>query len=538
MSAIDGLLDRTTLHRLVLYYLIAIIAWAALLSALGVYTYNPLHIVANTFLAVVVGHTANVLIARTVRAETSADSNLTTALILVLIIPVEFPENSLFLAAACVLAVASKYTLTVDKQHIFNPATVAVVAITLLVPSYAATWWVGSPIMLVAVVPGGLLLLRKLGRGNIVLVFVTLFLALNALAALIHSGGSPFSVGPALKFSLLNTAVLYFAFVMLTEPSTLPPNRLHRLGYAAFVAVLYSLPLFRIGADLTPEIALCMSNILSFVLRPKYRFDLSLRKKVQVTPDIHAFHFDRPPGFTFTPGQFMEWIVPHKKADGRGARRHFTIASSPTEDDLTLLVRFSSPGSTYKRALLDAAPGTRVTAFRLGGDFLLPKDLMEPVACIAGGVGIAPFLSMVRYIVDRQLGCDIVLLYVNRRPEDVAFVDLFEQARHLGLRTTYVMTRDASGMPAETSRLGGLTGQMLRTEVPDYSRRQFYIAGPQAMVDSCKATVHGIGVGRRRILTDYFQGFGDRERSAVVAQSPLERPRAVPGSASAEQERV
>ncbi len=538
MSAIDNLLDRITLYRLTLYYLIAIVTWAVLLSALGVYTYNPLHIAANTLLAVVVGHAAKALFSRALRAQTGGDSNLITALILVLIIPVGFPESSLFLAAACVVAVASKYALTVDKQHVCNPAAVAVVAITLLVPSHAATWWVGSPYMLGVVAPGGLLVVRKLGRGNIVLGFVTIFLVLNALSALIHHGGSLLSVEPALRFNIMNTALLFFAFVMITEPSTLPPSKLRRLGYAAFVATLYSLPLFRIGIDLTPEIALCISNVLSFVLGPKHRFDLALRERVQLTPDISAFRFDRPPGFTFTPGQFMEWIVPHKKVDSRGARRYFTIASSPTEEDLMLLVRFSNPGSTYKRALLDAAPGARVTAFRLAGDFVLPRDLSEPVACIAGGVGVAPFRSMVRYIVDRQLRCDMVLFFINRGPEDVTFMELFEQARPLGVKTTYVMTRDANGMPAETSRLGGLTDQTLRAVVPDYSQRRFYIAGPQAMVDSCRAIVRGMGVSPRRILTDYFQGFADRERYAAEPQAPPDRPLPLPGSAGAKQERV
>ena len=80
MSAIDNLLDRITLYRLTLYYLIAIVTWAVLLSALGVYTYSPLHIAANTLLAVVVGHAAKALFSRALRAQTGGDSNLITAL--------------------------------------------------------------------------------------------------------------------------------------------------------------------------------------------------------------------------------------------------------------------------------------------------------------------------------------------------------------------------------------------------------------------------------------------------------------------------
>ena len=208
--------------------------------------------------------------------------------------------------------------------------------------------------------------------------------------------------------------------------------------------------------------------------------------------------------------------MPHNKVDARGTRRSFTIASSPTEDDLMLLVKFSDPGSTYKRALLEASAGDHVIGYRLSGDFVLPRDFAEPVVWIAGGVGIAPFRSMVQYIVDRQLLCDIALLYINRTPEDIIFMELLEQARLLGVKTTYIMTRDASGMTAETSRWGRLTEQMLEAEVPDFSQRRFYIAGSQAVVNSCKAIVRRIGVKPSRIMTDYFQGYvGSEENDAT-----------------------
>ncbi|MBM3934600.1 MAG: hypothetical protein FJ319_09915 [SAR202 cluster bacterium] len=510
MAIVDNLLNRVTLYRLMLYYLAAIAGWAVIASALGLLDYEPVDLLANVAIACGVGYALNKLVARILKADTGWDSNPITALILVLIVPVDFPENAWFLAGATALAVLSKYFVTVDRQHMFNPAAAGVLAVALLATSYHATWWVGSATMLPVVAVGGLLLLRKLRRNSIVYVFLPVFLGIVAVSSYFINDSMEF-VWPNVRFNLQHTAALFFALVMLTEPSALPATSLRRLVYTVFVAALFAFPQTGLGGPyISPEAALCLGNILGYVLRPKFRFELMLTEKRKVTPDTYIFDFGKPAGFMFTPGQYMEWIVPHSGADSRGTRRYFTIASSPTEDRISVLVKAPEPCSSYKRAMVAAVPGDTMTAFHLTGDFTMPRDVRKPLAFIAGGVGIAPFAAMVRHMFDTGEKRDIVLLYVNRCPEDIACRDVLERARAKGVRTVYVMTR-AEGVQAPHTRAGRITAAMLREEVPDLSGRKVYVAGPDAMVLSTLATLRGAGVRRWNIVTDYFQGYAPGE---------------------------
>ena len=115
----------------------------------------------------------------------------------------------------------------------------------------------------------------------------------------------------------------------------------------------------------------------------------------------------------------------HDHPDSRGIRRWFTISSSPTEQHIWLTTRFTDRGSTFKRKLKELAEGDEIIVSGLEGDFVLPKHLSRPMAFIAGGIGITPFRSMIKYLLDKDLKADIILLYSNRTVRDVVFKEIF-----------------------------------------------------------------------------------------------------------------
>ena len=170
------------------------------------------------------------------------------------------------------------------------------------------------------------------------------------------------------------------------------------------------------------------------------------------------------------------------------------IASSPTEPDVRLGVRFSPLGSSFKEALFSMQPGKTIVASQLSGDFTLPRDTSKKLLFIAGGIGVTPFRSMLQYLLDAGEKRPIAILYANNAPTDVAYRDLLERAqRELGIGTVYVFSE--------------LSPELIASEVPDYRERTCYISGPQGMVLSFKRTLRGMGVARRSIRTDYFPGF-------------------------------
>ncbi len=514
-TPLDPYLDRFTMHRVTLCALVGLILWALALSLVGVLRYSVVDIAGATVLATAVTVGVNYTFARTLRATTDVQSTVITALILVLVVPIGLRDHSVFLAAASTVAAASKYIVTVDKQHLFNPAMLALAALALLFPDLTATWWVGTAAMLPGVIVSGVLVMLKTRRTEVVLTFLIVYAVIISVME-IADGQSLATLADAWRLSVVQSPLLFFAFIVMTDPITIPSHRLVRPAYVAFVALLYAAPELRfLPFGLVPEQAVCIGNAVSFIIRPKYRLNLRLKGKYKVGADTWAFQFGLPQRVSFTPGQFMEWTVPHAGSDGRGTRRYFTIASSPTEEDVTIVMRVPNPSSSYKRALVTASEGSPIIATRLAGDFVLPRNLNRPLAFIAGGVGIAPFRSMVQYILDRGTRCDIVLLYVNRHADEILFRETFDPAAQLGVRTVYVLTdREATGQDWK-GRLGHVDPDMIKAEVPDYQERTFYLSGSQPMVQAAETALRKLNVRRTRVRTDYFDGSVDVTESSL-----------------------
>lgn len=497
MYHIDSFLNRITMYRLVLYYLVTLVGAGVIASAYGMLPYSPVAILFSTVFAVAVCWVTNTLCTYVFKAQPSIESVYISALILVLIIAPVAPSAvsaPLFLFWSCVFAMASKYILALCKRHVFNPAAIGIVAASLLFGG-GATWWVsGTPALLPIVLLGGLLVVRKMQRFGMVLCFTaTTMIAVTATTSgaenLITSG----------RDMLLYSPLLFFAFVMLTEPFTTPPTRWSRLLYGGIAGVLFT-PALHIGSLYsTPELALVVANLFSYAVSPKWRLMLTLSRVEPSSASSTDFVFKPDRKVVFKPGQYLEWTLPHARPDSRGNRRYFTIASAPTENEIRLGVKFSPHPSSFKRALAALTPGARVSAAQLAGDFTLPEDQKRKLVFIAGGIGVTPFRSMVQHLLDTNQKRDVALFYSSRSEGDVAYRDIFSQAEALGVRTQYLITGEPGAVPLDAARI--------RKDVPDYGERLFYISGPHAMVTAFENTLRELGIASGKIKTDFFPGF-------------------------------
>ncbi len=492
IEAIDNFLNRITMYRLVLYYLVVLILAAFVLSFFGVLPYDPSALAFSTILLLLVCWVTNWIFARTFKAETNIESVYITALILALIISPTMASNHVgvgFLIFASVWAMASKYIFAIGKKHIFNPAAFAV-ALTAVAINQPATWWVGGNLWLMPIVViGGLLIVRKIRRFDLVWSFVVV-----AIVTTLATSSSADYVTP-LTQTLLHSSFFFLAFVMLTEPLTTPPNRWLRVCYGALVGFLFA-PNIHIGNFyMTPEIALLAGNVFSYAVSPKGRYTLTLGKIEQVANDAYDFVFNPDRPFSFKPGQYLEWTLSHHYPDDRGNRRYFTIASAPTQSTVRLGVKFYDPSSTFKRALGSMVPGKTISVSHLAGGFTLPRNKDKKLIFIAGGIGITPFRSMIEYLLDTNQKRNIVLFYANKTPADIAYKPLLDRAQaELGVTVVY-----ATGSLIDEA--------LIAREAPDYRERMFFISGPHSMVEAFQRTLRDMGVSRFKIKSDFFPGF-------------------------------
>lgn len=504
MNAIDEFLNNITMYRLLLYYLLVLIIVAAIFSLFGALSFSFFPFVISVLFLLAVSLLVNDVFANVFGAPTNVESVYISALILALIIsPANNLHDLIFLAWAATLTMASKYILAIGKKHIFNPVAIAVV-LTAFVLGDSASWWIATLPMLPVVLAGGLLLVKKIQRADL---FFS-FLATASVVILTFAAFSGTNNPSIFQKIFVDSPIIFFACVMLTEPLTTPPTARLRIWYGILIGLLFA-PQLHIGnLYSTPELALVIGNIFSYIVSPKEKLMLKLREVIPIGQNQYEYVFIPDKRFSFTPGQYMEWTLAHPKPDERGNRRYFTLASSPTEQTVRLGVRFNEPPSSFKKKLFVMDTGSEIVAGQRSGDFVLPDDPKRKLVFIAGGIGITPYRSIIQYLIDMKQYRDIVLIYSNKTAPEIVYRDVFDRAqRILGVKTIYTLT-DLSHVPSDwTGRVGRIDGDVIARVVPDYKERLFYISGPNSLVDGFRRTLEGIGVHRNSIKTDFFPGF-------------------------------
>lgn len=503
MRYIDLIIDRVTMYRLLLYYLAALLCVAMFLGAIGVLTYSPYSIALSAAFFLAICYGVNYVFAKIYETPSNTESSILTALILSLIIsPLTSPKDITFFGAAAGLAIASKYILAIRHKHIFNPAAIAVV-LTAFGPQESASWWVGSTALLPFVIIGGVLIARKIRRNNMVFTFFGTAIASVAVFALLNGK----DILPTLQDTVLHSSLFFLGFVMLTEPWTSPATKTKRYIYACIVGFLFS-PLIHIGSIYsTPELALVIGNFAAFMMSPLVKTKLTIFRRDMYGRRTEDVEFVPNRRFNYKPGQYIEMTLPHKSADSRGYRRYFTLASSPTEETLRIGIRYYDNGSTFKKHLHSGDFDKGLSIGQLGGDFTLPNESQTKFAFIAGGIGITPFRSMVKYLTDTGDARSVKLLYGERSVSDVAYSTIFEQARTKGTIDTHYIIAEPSTVRSSSIIYGTIDADLIKMQIPDYLDRTFYISGPQPMVLAIKDDLKKMGVSSRRIKVDYFFGY-------------------------------
>lgn len=494
LKTIDDFLNNITMYRLVLYYLIFLIALAIVFSVFGILPYNPVSLTFTVLFFIGVSWLTNTIFAKVWNVPTNIESVYISALILALIItPFKTFEDLPFFFWAAVLTIASKYIVNIGKKHIFNPVAFGV-TLTALTFGSSATWWIGTSVMLPAVLLGGLLVVRKIRRFDL----IASFFVVSLLTIFFFGMAKGTNFLSLFQRTFLDSPILFFAFVMLTEPLTTPPTKDLRIYYGGLVGFLFA-PQIHIGSLFTtPEIALVIGNIFSYLVSPKERLTLKLKEKIRLTPDTYDFIFKLDKKINFVPGQYMEFTLGHKNPDDRGNRRYFTLANSPREEELRIGVKFAPSGSSYKRKMLDMNIGDEVVAGQRAGDFTLPKDQSKKLVFVAGGIGITPFRSIIKYLLDTNQKRDIIIFYTSKHSSDFVYKDIFSQAlEKLRIKTIYIATENGKRIDID----------MIKSEMSDYKERLFYVSGSHSLVMGIKDTLSQMGVSGGQVKEDFFPGF-------------------------------
>lgn len=221
---------------------------------------------------------------------------------------------------------------------------------------------------------------------------------------------------------------------------------------------------------------------------------LKLTNIIKETPQHTSYIFEKPLGFAFYPGQYLD-IQLHNSSENNSTRA-FTISSSPTEK--YLMISTTTGTSEFKKQLALIKPHDTVESSHPAGTFIL--DETEPAIFLAGGVGITPFRSMIKYAVDNKLKIPITLFYSNS-DENFLFKNELNTFTKLypNLIIHYI----------NTSIQGRLDQNKLQSLDPLLFARSsiFYLAGPPSIVETFKQNLTRHDIDEVNIRTDSFDGY-------------------------------
>ena len=241
---------------------------------------------------------------------------------------------------------------------------------------------------------------------------------------------------------------------------------------------------------------------------PIVGYESKLSSRVEAAEGTMAFHFEKPSGFKFKAGQFADvTLIDPPETDAEGSTRTFSIASSPFEDELVFTTRMRD--TAFKRSLRKVPLATEVKISSAAGSFTLHKNRAKPAVFLAGGIGITPFLSIVRQANHDHLPHPLYLFYSNRRPEDAPFLDTLQtlERTNPNFHLICTMTEMSKSQKEWKGEMVPIDREMLSRHLTTLQGPIYYSAGPPAMVAGTKEMLAAAGIDEDDIRTEDFAGY-------------------------------
>lgn len=233
-----------------------------------------------------------------------------------------------------------------------------------------------------------------------------------------------------------------------------------------------------------------------------------LKGRAEVAERTVAFYLEKPPGFQFRAGQYLDLtLIDPPEIDAQGAVRTFSIASAPYEHDLVIATRMRD--SAFKRVFASLPPGTEIKLEGPMGSFTLHKNPSKAAVFLAGGIGITPFRGMLRQAANEKLAHPLYLFYANRRPEDAAFLDELRQFFQSNPHFVFVptMTEMEKSKRNWSGERTFINRDMLIKHFWNLQGPIYYVAGPPAMVAAAREMLAKADIDEDDIRTEEFGGY-------------------------------
>ena len=231
------------------------------------------------------------------------------------------------------------------------------------------------------------------------------------------------------------------------------------------------------------------------------KYETTIQQIIPRTNGVASYRFPKQQGLDYKAGQFL--IVTIKQGD-RELTKPLSFSSSPTEPDyIEFTKKFTDHEFSLALKACKVGDWARIDApygkLTFEGEY--PK-----IALLSGGIGITPFMSIIKNATDKKLEKQITLFYGNRTEDDIVFKKELEELaqKNLKLKLVFVVTEPS---PQWKGAKGIITAELVKEQLPDYNENMFYTCGPPGMVSAMEKLVESIGLPKEKIKKELFAGY-------------------------------
>jgi NAD(P)H-flavin reductase len=229
-------------------------------------------------------------------------------------------------------------------------------------------------------------------------------------------------------------------------------------------------------------------------------FKLKLIKKEEICRDTYGLYFDiTGSGLTYIAGQFVTVTIPDLKTnDGKGNKRHYSIANAPDKNNfIEIIIRNS--GSDFSNYILNLQNENELLFSEAQGSIRSDK-VKDNSVFIAGGTGITPVRSILQDLENRNIDKKISLFYANRSIEYAAFFEEFTKLKKSRKDFLFVPIFE------ETDKIdfekGFFTGEILKKHIKNNIEHVYYVTGPPLMLSEAIKVLVSAGVTEEKIIIE------------------------------------
>ena len=245
------------------------------------------------------------------------------------------------------------------------------------------------------------------------------------------------------------------------------------------------------------------------------------RDEAESLPDgsqgTKSFFFEPEKEIKYIAGQYYYFTLPKLNyPDPRGATRHFTLSSSPTEGKIIRLTTRVRQESGFKKTLDELSIGSVIEGEGPTGTFILNENLSaqagdkSPQIFLAGGIGITPFRSMIKYNIDKELNIPMHLIYSNSTVEQITFRKELEEwasSHPEFLKIDMTISKPEESQEKWNGIVGRIDADLVTKLTSGLVNPTYWLCGPPPMVDALEIVLAQIKITGSRLRIEKFTGY-------------------------------